>query len=102
MRADLITYWNLPFYRAMIERSGFGENIANFDAGMEAQAMNQMLAAISDDFLDQLTAIGSPEEVREGVARYARAGATSPCIGAVPRTDFEATLEAAAPQPATA
>jgi alkanesulfonate monooxygenase SsuD/methylene tetrahydromethanopterin reductase-like flavin-dependent oxidoreductase (luciferase family) len=102
MRADLITYWNLPFYRAMIERSGFGENIADFDAGMEAQAMNQMLAAISDGFLDPLTAIGSPEEVREGVARYARAGATSPCIGAVPRTDFEATLEAAAPQPATA
>ena len=34
MRADLVTYWSLPFYRAMIERSGFGADIAAFDAGM--------------------------------------------------------------------
>ena len=102
MRGDLVTYWSLPFYRAMIERSGFAENIASFDAGMEEQAMDQALAAISDDFLDALTAIGSPEDVREGVARYASAGATSPCVGPVPRTDFEAALEAAAPLPAKA
>jgi hypothetical protein len=30
--------------------------------------------------------------VRAGVERYRAAGATSPCIGPIPKTDFEATL----------
>jgi F420-dependent oxidoreductase-like protein len=97
MRNDLITYWSLPFYRAMIDRSGFGEDIAGFDEGMAAGDPERAKAAISDRFLDELTAIGSAEEVRAGVRRYADAGATSPCVGPVPRTDFEATLEAAKP-----
>lgn len=97
MRSDLVTYWNLPFYRAMIERSGFGEDIDAFDAGMGAGDIDRAMAGISDDFLRNLTAIGSPEEVRAGIQRYIEAGCTSPCIGPIPRTDFEATLEAAAP-----
>jgi F420-dependent oxidoreductase-like protein len=97
MRSDLVTYWNLPFYRAMIERSGFGEDIDAFDAGMASGDIDSAMAGISEDFLRNLTAIGSPEEVRAGLERYIAAGASSPCIGPIPRTDFEATLEAAAP-----
>jgi alkanesulfonate monooxygenase SsuD/methylene tetrahydromethanopterin reductase-like flavin-dependent oxidoreductase (luciferase family) len=97
MRSDLITYWNLPFYRAMIERSGFAEDIDNFDAGMRAGDLERATAGISDEFLKDLTAIGSADDVRAGVERYLHAGTTSPCIGPVSRTDFEATLEAAAP-----
>jgi alkanesulfonate monooxygenase SsuD/methylene tetrahydromethanopterin reductase-like flavin-dependent oxidoreductase (luciferase family) len=97
MRSDLVTYWSLPFYRAMIERSGFAEDIAAFDAGMQAGDTERALAGISDRFLEALTAIGSPADVRAGVQRYAEAGATSPCIGGVSRTDFEETLQAAAP-----
>ena len=97
MRGDLLTYWSLPFYRAMIERSGFGQDIAAFDAAMGSGDVEQAKQAISDRFLDALTAIGSPDEVRAGVGRYSDAGATSPCVGPVPRTDFGATLEAAAP-----
>ena len=37
--------------------------------------------------------------VNLAVDRYAKAGAVSPCVGPVARTDFEATLEAAAPRP---
>ena len=99
MRGDLITYWSLPFYRAMIERSGFGAEIAAFDAGMKAGDLDKAEEGISDRFLEALTAIGTPEEVRAGVARYREAGATSPCVGPVPRTDFAATLEATAPAP---
>ena len=51
MRSDLVTYWNLPFYRAMIERSGFGEDIDAFDAGMGAGDIDRAMAGISDDFL---------------------------------------------------
>ncbi len=94
MRTDLLAYFGLPFYRAMIERSGFGEDLAGYDAaGGEFEAMR---AAISDDFLDVLTAVGDEDAVRAGIRRYADAGATSPCIGPIARTDFTATLRAAA------
>ena len=56
-----------------------------------------MQAAISDEFLSILTAVGDEDAVRAGVERYAEAGATSPCVGPIPKTDFEATLRAAAP-----
>jgi hypothetical protein len=97
MRRDLVTYWSLPFYRAMIERSGFEDDIAEFDRGMQDGDVEAAKRGISDRFLDSLTAIGSPDDVRAGVARYSAAGATSPGVGAVPGTDFEATLEAARP-----
>jgi F420-dependent oxidoreductase-like protein len=96
IRNDLVTYWSLPFYRAMIDRSGFGEDIAAFDAGMAAGDVEAAKRGISNEFLHSLTAIGTPDDVRAGVSRYREAGATSPGMGAVPRTDFEATLEAAA------
>lgn len=57
----------------------------------------RMRGAISELFLRNLTAAGGEDAVREGVERYRRAGATSPCVGPVPGTDFEATLRAAAP-----
>jgi alkanesulfonate monooxygenase SsuD/methylene tetrahydromethanopterin reductase-like flavin-dependent oxidoreductase (luciferase family) len=93
MRRDLLPYFGLPFYRAMIERSGFGADIAAFDgAGGDAEAMQ---AAISDEFLQALTAVGDGAAVRAGLERYRAAGATSPCVGPIARTDFEATLRAA-------
>ena len=56
-----------------------------------------MQAAISDRFLHALCAIGSPEEVRAGVARYPDAGTTAPCVGPIAKTDFVETLRVAAP-----
>lgn len=92
MRRELIPYFSLPFYRAMLDRSGFAEEVAAFDAAGGDPA------AIGDRFLAALTAVGDEEAVRGGVQRYREAGATSPCIGPIPRTDFEATLRAAAPR----
>jgi alkanesulfonate monooxygenase SsuD/methylene tetrahydromethanopterin reductase-like flavin-dependent oxidoreductase (luciferase family) len=90
MRRDLVPYFGLPFYRAMIERSGFDSDVQAFDAaGGDFDAMQK---AISVEFLDQLTAVGGESDVREGIERYRRAGATSPCVGPIPKTDFEATL----------
>jgi alkanesulfonate monooxygenase SsuD/methylene tetrahydromethanopterin reductase-like flavin-dependent oxidoreductase (luciferase family) len=95
MRRDLIPYFSLPFYRAMIERTGFGADIAAYDA--VAGDLDAMAGAISDSFLAELTAVGSPAEVSAGLDRYGAAGAGSPCIGPIPGTDFDATLKAAAP-----
>jgi probable F420-dependent oxidoreductase len=93
MRTELLTYFALPFYRAMLERSGFASDIAAYDAASgEVEAMR---AAISDAFLEQLTAIGDESAVHAGLERYRAAGATSPCVGPIPRTDFEATLRVA-------
>ena len=97
MRKDLLTYFSLPFYRAMIDRSGFGTDLEAFDEAAGKGDPEAMGAAISDDFLEHLTAVGTEDDVRAGVARYAEAGATSPCIGPIPKTSFEDTLRAAAP-----
>jgi alkanesulfonate monooxygenase SsuD/methylene tetrahydromethanopterin reductase-like flavin-dependent oxidoreductase (luciferase family) len=92
MRKDLLPYFGLPFYRAMLERSGFGAEIAAFDAA--AGDVEQMQAAISERFLEQLTAVGDEDAVRAGIGRYRAAGASTPCVGPIPKTDFEATLRA--------
>jgi probable F420-dependent oxidoreductase len=97
MRRDLLPYFGLPFYRAMLERSGFEDDIKAFDEAAGGGDVEKMQAAISDRFLAALTAVGDEGGVREGVERYRSAGATSPCVGPIPRTDFEATLRAAAP-----
>ena len=96
LRGDLIPYFTLPFYRAMIERSGFEEDVAGFDAEMAKGDAQAASGRISDRFMQTLTAIGSAEEAAASVERYLAAGATSPCIGAVPKTDFDATLESLA------
>jgi alkanesulfonate monooxygenase SsuD/methylene tetrahydromethanopterin reductase-like flavin-dependent oxidoreductase (luciferase family) len=92
MRGELIPYFGLPFYRAMIERSGFGADIAAYDAA--AGDLAAMQSAISDEFLAALTAIGDAAAVREGIGRYRAAGASTPCIGPIGKSDFDATLEA--------
>ena len=56
-----------------------------------------MRAAVSDKFLEALTAVGDERAVRAGVERYRAAGVTLPSIGPISRTDFEASLRAAAP-----
>ena len=76
----------------MIERSGYGADIAAYDAA--AGDLGEMQAAISDAFIEELTAVGDEDAVRAGIERYRRAGAGSPCIGPIPGTDFEATLAA--------
>ena len=92
MRKDLLPYFGLPFYRAMLERSGFGAEIEAFDAA--AGDVDAMQAAISERFLRELTAVGDDTAVRAGIELYRAAGATSPCVGPIPKTDFEATLRA--------
>jgi alkanesulfonate monooxygenase SsuD/methylene tetrahydromethanopterin reductase-like flavin-dependent oxidoreductase (luciferase family) len=88
LRSELMPYFSLPFYRKMIDLSGYGDDIAGFDkSGVDA---------ISDDFISTLAAIGSADEAIASVRRYADSGATSPCIGGISRTDVDTTLEALA------
>ena len=79
LRGELVPYFNLPYYRAMLERSGLDP-----DAGT------------TDEILNLLGAIGSPDEARESVRRYAESGTSSPCVGGIAGTDVDATLDALA------
>jgi len=88
LRSELIPYFSLPFYRKMIDLSGYGDDLAGFD--------KNGADAISDDFISTLAAIGSADEAIPSVRRYAESGATSPCIGGISKTDVDATLEALA------
>jgi F420-dependent oxidoreductase-like protein len=96
LRRELVPYFSLPFYRAMLERSGYEDDLNAFDERAQAGDGAEAAEAISDRFLRALAAIGDPDEARATVHRYHEAGATSPCIGAVSGTDFDATLEALA------
>ena len=79
LREEVTPYFGLPYYRAMLERSGLDP-----DAGP------------TDEFLGILGAIGSADEAKASVRRYAESGATSPCVGGIGGTDFDATLGALA------
>ena len=95
-RKDLIPYASLPFYRAMLEASGFADELAAFDAGMAAGDVERAKAALSDRMLDAIAGIGSRDDVEAAVRRYEDAGVTSPCVGGIPGTDYDAGLEAVA------
>jgi F420-dependent oxidoreductase-like protein len=95
LRADLAPYFLLPFYRNMIERSGYEADIKLFDEAME-RGDSTTAMAISDGFLENLAAIGPADIAAAAVERYRDAGATSPCIGAIPGTDFTTALESLA------
>jgi alkanesulfonate monooxygenase SsuD/methylene tetrahydromethanopterin reductase-like flavin-dependent oxidoreductase (luciferase family) len=92
LRRDLVPYLQMPFYRQMIANSGYGEDIAAFDAAPNLFAKQQ---AISERFLNSLAAIGDPAAVRAGLGRYRAAGATVPSVAPIARLDAEATLRGA-------
>jgi alkanesulfonate monooxygenase SsuD/methylene tetrahydromethanopterin reductase-like flavin-dependent oxidoreductase (luciferase family) len=95
VRTELHRYFGLPFYRAMFEAAGFGADLAAYDAAapdVEAQKL-----AVSERFVESLTALGDEAEVRAGIARHRAAGATNPILSPVRGSDFGATLRAAAP-----
>jgi len=96
MRQELVTYASLPFYRAMLERSGFADDLAAFDEGMQAGDVERAKAGLSDELLSSLAGLGPAEDVRAAVERYRDAGATSPSIGGLPGGDFDGALRAVA------
>jgi alkanesulfonate monooxygenase SsuD/methylene tetrahydromethanopterin reductase-like flavin-dependent oxidoreductase (luciferase family) len=96
LRQELITYASLPFYRAMLEASGFADELAAFDAGMAEGDVEKAKAGLSDRMLGELAGIGGKNEVHGAVRRYQDAGTMSPGIGGLPGTDFDAAIEAVA------
>jgi F420-dependent oxidoreductase-like protein len=85
-RQTVERYANLPYYRKMMDASGFKSEL---EAG-----------AISEGMIDELAGIGDERQVREAIGRYRDAGVTLPGAGPFGghkgAAGFEATLEAVA------
>lgn len=81
MRRMLVTYLSLPFYRNMLERAGFGEDLGRFDAGMADGDVDRAVEGISDELIHRLAGIGTADEVRAKLTDYRDAGATIPGVG---------------------
>ena len=85
-RQTVERYSNLPYYRKMMDASGFKDEL---EAG-----------TISEGMLDELAGIGDEHQVRDAVRRYREAGVTLPCAGPfgghTGAAGHEATLEAVA------
>ena len=100
VRRELHRYFGLPFYRKMFEAAGYGSDIAAYDAlAGDPEAQRR---AISEEFIQNLCALGGDDEVRAGIDRFRDAGATNPVITAVWGTDFSRTMRVAAASAATA
>ncbi|PYM15583.1 MAG: hypothetical protein DMD81_14605 [Candidatus Rokuibacteriota bacterium] len=88
-KSELTRYLTLPFYRKMLEASGYGQELRDFDRTRETP---EVLA-------DRLGAIGNAETARRYVAEYRRAGVTLPAIRPITFPDapwYGRTLDAAA------
>jgi F420-dependent oxidoreductase-like protein len=85
-RKTVERYANLPYYRKMMDKSGFAAELASGD--------------ISPEMLDEYAGIGDENQVRDAISRYRQAGATLPAAGPFSghqaAAGFEKTLEAAA------
>lgn len=91
-RTELTRYLALPFYRAMLEQSGFGSEIAAYDRAPKPEAVPDRLVAA-------LGGLGDFRAVSAFVTAYREAGVTLPAlrpIGFPEATHYEPTVEAGA------
>ena len=89
VRAELVRYASLPFYRAMLETAGLGAELAAFDRD----------AAVPAAMAEVLGGLGTPDVARDYVDAYRRAGVTLPAIRPITFPDapwYRRTLEEAA------
>ena len=85
-RQTVSRYANLPYYRKMMDASGFRDELDT--------------ERITDGMLDTLAGIGDQRQISDALRRYREAGVTLPGVGPFGghkgAAGFEATLEAAA------
>lgn len=90
----------LQFYRAMLERGGYREELAAIEEvdryeGLFERIPGPALDALAGGrFVSDVAAIGSPDAVAAKLGDYAAAGVTVAGVNPVRIDDFEATLRA--------
>jgi len=90
-KAELVRYLALPFYRAMLEHSGFGAELAAYDRAPRPDAVPERLASA-------LSAVGDFKRLSLFVAAHREAGVTLPALRPIGFPDaphYLPTVEAA-------
>jgi F420-dependent oxidoreductase-like protein len=85
-REELVRYLRLPFYRAMLAASGFGEDLERFDREQ----------VVPDRLADALGGIGDPATAHAYLSAYREAGVTLPAVRPITFPDapwYARTLE---------
>lgn len=83
IRQQLLTYLQLPFYRAVMEASGFTEDLTRFDRKLKEGMIGDALAALSDELIDDIAATGTEEQIAATLRGFVEAGCTMPGVGVV-------------------
>ena len=94
-KEELVRYLLLPFYRAMLNASGFGEALAAFDRARSQAASPAQ--AVPDQLVEALGGIGDGSVVRSYETAYRQAGVTLPAIRPIGFPDaphYRPTLQA--------
>lgn len=94
-KEELVRYLLLPFYRAMLTASGFGEALAAFDQSKDRAASPAQ--AVPDQLVRALSGIGDRNVVHAYAAAYRQAGVTLPAIRPIGFSDaphYRPSLEA--------
>src|SRR5262249_61862483 len=91
-KIELTRYLALPFYRGMLEKSGFGAEIAAWDRASTP-------AAVPDRLADALGAVGDAPALGRLVGAYREAGVTLPAIRPIAFPDPPHSLPPLAPSP---
>ena len=74
----IAAYLNVPVYAAFHAWLGRGETLQPMWDAWKAGDRDAATAAIPDDLVDALVVHGTPDEIREHLARYAANGVTTP------------------------
>ncbi len=89
------------YYRESLARQGYEETADEIAANYASGDREAAMAAISDDLLDALGAVGTPEHAREQLERFEAIDGLDAVSVSFPRgadlEDIDATLEAMAP-----
>jgi alkanesulfonate monooxygenase SsuD/methylene tetrahydromethanopterin reductase-like flavin-dependent oxidoreductase (luciferase family) len=92
IRMQLLTYLQLPHYRAVAEASGFSDDVHVFQEKLQESDVPGALQGLSDSLVDELAVTGSKEEMAETIKRFVDAGCTMPGVGIAGRYDgFQGT-----------
>lgn len=83
-RKDLFSYAVVDAYARNFERAGFGDDVAAVRDRHAARDREGAVAAVSEDFVDAIDLLGSPDDVRDFARSYADAGVDVPVLMPLP------------------
>jgi alkanesulfonate monooxygenase SsuD/methylene tetrahydromethanopterin reductase-like flavin-dependent oxidoreductase (luciferase family) len=76
VRRTLAAYGSRPLYNRFYARQGFVKEAEQIAAAAAKGDMAAAAAAVSEEMADQVAAMGTPQECRQKVAEFAKAGAS--------------------------